>query len=58
MGDYRAFVLDSNDHIIKRHDFVADNDSAALEIARKYIDGHDVEVWQGQAFVRRLKHET
>ena len=44
----RLCFLDADDHILKRHDFVAENDSAAaaLEIARKYVDGHDVEVWQ------------
>jgi hypothetical protein len=57
VSDYRAYVLDDNDHIIKRYEFVAENDSAALEIASKYVDGHDVELWQRQSFVRRLKHE-
>ena len=57
MPDYRAYLLDDNDHIVKRHDFEAANDDAALKIARQYVDGHDVEVWQRQSFVRRLKHE-
>ena len=55
--DYRAYILDENDRIVRRHDFNAENDAAALEIARRYVDGHDVEVWQRQSFVRRLKHE-
>ena len=54
--DYRAFVLDKDDHIVKRHDFEAENDAAALEIARQYVDGHDVEVWQRSHIISRLKH--
>ena len=54
--DYRAYILDENDHIVRRHDFDAENDAAALEIAHQYVDGHDVEVWQRDHSIGRLKH--
>ena len=57
MAHYRAYVLDADDHIRRRHEFEADSDAAALEVAKQYVDGHDVEVWQGKSLVRRLKHE-
>jgi hypothetical protein len=53
---YRAFVLDKDRHIMKRHDFEAANDDDALKHARQYVDGHDVEVWQLKRIVATLKH--
>jgi hypothetical protein len=57
MLTYRAYLLDDDDHIVKRQDFEAANDTAALETARQYVDGHDVEVWQSTRILSRLKHE-
>jgi hypothetical protein len=58
MSEYRAFLLDKNDRIVRRHDFEADGHSAALAHARQYVDGHDVEVWQRSHIVGRLKHKA
>jgi len=58
MPEYRAFLLDKNDHIVKRHDFEAENDTSALETARQYVDGHDVEVWKRSQILGRLKHSS
>ena len=54
-AEYRAFVLDKEDHIVRRHDFMAPNHDAALKHAQQYVDGHDVEVWQLTHIVARLK---
>jgi hypothetical protein len=54
---YRAYILDEDDHILKRHDFTAENAAAALEFACQYVDGHDVEVWLRAHIVGRLKHQ-
>jgi hypothetical protein len=53
---YRAYVLDSEDHIVNRHDFVAKSSTAALAFAARYVDGHDVEVWLRAHIIARLKH--
>ena len=58
MSDYRAYVLDDDDHIIRRHEFEAGDSAAALEIARQYVDGHDVEVWQRSHIIGRLKRSA
>ena len=55
--DYRAFVLDKDDHIVRRYDFEAENHEAALAHAKQYVDGHDVEVWQRSYIVTRLKRQ-
>ena len=57
MAHYRAYALDNADHILRRFEFEADDDFAALEVAKQYVDGHDVEVWHRARFIRRLKHE-
>ena len=54
MPDYRAYLIDSNDRVISRKDLVAPTDEAALETARQYADGTDVEVWQRARKVGRL----
>jgi hypothetical protein len=53
--DYRAYVLDEEDHIVGRHDFEAGSYAAALAFAARYVDGHDIEVWLRAHFVGRLK---
>lgn len=55
--EYRAFVLDKKDHIVRRYDFEADGHEAALNHAKQYVDGHDVEVWHSTYVLGRLKHE-
>ncbi len=55
--DYRAYVLNEDDHIINRHDFTAANSAAALAHAAQYVDGHDVEVWLRAHIIGRLKHK-
>jgi hypothetical protein len=56
MPDYRAYLLDEQGHIIKPFEFESDDDTAALEHARRYVDGHDVEVWHLGRVVGKLKH--
>lgn len=56
--DYRAFILDNSNHIVKRHDFEAQDDVQAVQIAQqKYVDGHDVEVWQLGRIIGKLKRQ-
>jgi hypothetical protein len=52
--NYRAFILDKDDHIVRRHDFEAVDSTAALEIAQQYVNGHDVEVWRHMQIIGRL----
>jgi len=54
MADYRAYLIDRNDRVIARKDIVAPNDKAALEAARLYADGLDVQVWDHARKVGRL----
>lgn len=57
MLEYRAYVLGKNGRVMKRHDFEAAHDEEALTHAWRYVDGHDVEVWQLDRVVKLLTNE-
>jgi hypothetical protein len=54
-GEYRAYVIGPDGHIIRSNGFVAANHDAALQHARQFVDGHDVELWSGVRLVGQLK---
>jgi hypothetical protein len=54
--EYRAYVVGPDGHYTHApHGFLARNDDAALEYARQFVDGHDIEIWSGARFVLRLR---
>ena len=55
MVDYRIYFLDSEDHIVKREEFVSPSDEEALEHAKQYVDGKALELWSRDRFVRRFE---
>jgi hypothetical protein len=59
LNAYRAYQL-NREGKVHRPPYVLDvaSDEAALEAARTYLDGHDIEVWQGQRFIATLRHQT
>ena len=56
MAGYYAYFLEDG-HIMSRVEIVADDDAAAVQQARQYLDGHDIEVWQEARKVTVLKHK-
>jgi len=51
MVNYYAYVLGRRGHIMKRFNFKADDDKAALEHARGYAIVSSVEVWHEDRLV-------
>jgi hypothetical protein len=47
---YRAYHL-QDDHIVAARDFEAGSDLQALELARLWADGSEVETWSGSRIV-------
>jgi hypothetical protein len=47
MHKYRAYIVDPEGHVLERVDLVCANEEMAMECARQLVDGHDVELWQG-----------
>jgi hypothetical protein len=54
MSDYRVYVLDDADHVKDRIELDCADDSAAIEYAKQYIDGHDIELWQRDRRIARF----
>lgn len=46
MSDYRAYIVGTDGHFQSSEVIIADDDTQAVKIAEKLVDGHDVEVWQ------------
>ena len=57
MTDYRLYGLDGVDRVASGEWFEADDDDAAVEVARHMMDGHDCELWQGSRLVARIRRE-
>lgn len=51
---YRAFFLDEKNHIRSARVLEATDDEGAKAEAAKYVDGLDIEIWQGTRVVARL----
>ena len=50
---YRLFFLDGAGHIQRAHEFIADDDEAAIQIAEVWREGRRMELWQRDRKVKR-----
>jgi hypothetical protein len=46
MPDYRAYLVGPDGHFKSFEVITAGDDAAAIEAARQFVDGCDVEVWE------------
>ena len=58
MVEYRAYILDHDDHIVRYEPIICTDDEAAIAAAKRLVDGHDVELWQGDRKVAILAHNA
>jgi hypothetical protein len=59
MQEYRAHVIGDDGHFERFDGFVASDDEAALQHAKQLLDRHDIELWSGGRFIKRLeKHDS
>jgi hypothetical protein len=54
MSDYRVYIIGDDDHITTRIELDCSDDKAAIEYAKQYIDGHDIELWQRDRRIARF----
>lgn len=47
MAEYRAYILDDDGRISRAVEFLCPDDGAAEKFTKQFVDGHDVELWQG-----------
>lgn len=56
MPDYRAYIVGSDGHFKTFEVVAADDDGKAIEIAKTFADGHDVELWNLDRMVAVVHH--
>ncbi|MFK4385160.1 hypothetical protein [Bradyrhizobium sp. USDA 223] len=54
MQEYRAYVVDQDGHFTTRIDLVCADEDSARERAKQLVDGHAVELWQGNRKIDRF----
>jgi hypothetical protein len=55
MPTYRAYIIDRDNRVASYKPIDADTDAEALEAARQFVDGYDVEVWYLDRKIGRLE---
>jgi hypothetical protein len=55
MEHYRAYLIGLDGHFLKVVDIFTENDKTASERARQLVDGHDIELWQGERRIALFK---
>ena len=55
MPGYRAYILDADGHFRRSVEILCPDDDTAKEYAKNLVDGHDVELWQGDRKVEVFK---
>jgi hypothetical protein len=46
MKDYRAYIVGPDGHFENFEVIIAPDDEQAIKAARRFVDGHDVELWE------------
>jgi len=54
VSGYRLYCLDGVKRVASAEWIEADDDEAAIEIAKEIQDGYECELWQGSRLVARL----
>ena len=57
MPEYRAYILSHDGRIQSFEPLVCADDVGAIAKAKQFVDGHDVELWQGARKVAALPHK-
>jgi hypothetical protein len=55
--DYRAYLVGHDGHFTSFEVVTADDDEKAIEIAKTFVDGHDVELWHLDRKITVLTHK-
>jgi hypothetical protein len=52
--DYRLYVIGIDGQFIRSIHLDCPNDGAAIESAKQFLDGHDIEPWHGERRVAKF----
>ena len=57
MAEYRAYIIGVDGHFVRAVEILCPDDDAAKEYAKSLVDGHDVELWQGERKIAKFEHK-
>jgi hypothetical protein len=57
MAEYRAYAIEGDGHIAKSASLICDDDSGAMERAKKAFENYVIEVCSGERFMIRLEFQ-
>jgi hypothetical protein len=55
--EYRAYTVGVDGHFIGFEPLICRDDTEAIKVAERLVDGHDIELWSGERLVIRLGHK-
>jgi hypothetical protein len=58
MSEYRVYVNGRDGHFINAIMLDCADDKAAIESAKQLINGHDIELWQGERIIAKLDRKS
>jgi hypothetical protein len=56
MAGYRAYIIGIDGRFLRAIEIVCRDDETAKEYAKQLVDGHDVELWQGDRKIEAFRH--
>jgi hypothetical protein len=57
MPDYIAYIVDTDGRFVRAIQLLCPDDDTAKEYAWNLVDGHDVELWQGERQLATFEHK-
>ena len=55
MQDYSLYIVGRSGRLVREIELDCANDAAAIDLAKKWVDGYDVELWQLDRMISRFK---
>ena len=56
MPEYRAHIIRTDGQFLGALKLICSDDASAKEYAKQLVDGHDIELWQGERRIERFNH--
>jgi hypothetical protein len=57
MVEYRAYIIGPDGRFFRAVELLCPDDGTAKEYTKQLVDGHDVELWQGDRKIEAFKHK-
>jgi len=57
MQEYRVYIIGSDGHFRNSLRLECADDDKAIEQAKQFVNGHDVELWQRDRKIARFDHK-